>query len=543
MTNRYIIHFNPLTTIEPYGPGWQVINNATTDDIFSKANIRFQNNLVILVQYSANEQNRVLSTAHHLLDVGAEVKIFDAQHGVAYTEESLLNAPTVSNVLLEMDTEDFESLTIDTSMRPIHPAQDYDGDMYYGGCIQGQDKLVTSGGEFFPLAGAQSRGILLLQNQLSISQLRQQTVIEFITGVNNKAPDVVFAAIREYIHRHIYFTEPETYDLVAVWIMGTYIFRAFRYYPYLHLNAEKGSGKTLLMELMAPVSFNGMLLAQPAASTVIKLIDQNSATLFIDEAEGLSSGNHQILKTGFARSGIFYAGEKMYRTYSPKCFAGINAIDDVLADRAITIKMMRKTGAECIELYRENSEMRKLQQEIRDSLYLFGLRFGPAIAREYESGASDAGMLAHLSNRAYDIWAPLYRIVTSFSEGVSRAQAFTSLDKLSRLDVNRRRMRDSEENETGVLIQGLTDVLKHMQPLQVDEGIRYYDPDVLYRTMIEEEKIPHRIKRKGFSRLIKRILDIDSVPRAFRDGTKRMYAVDMVKFEEYQKRYGESSIT
>ena len=105
MTTRYIIHFNPLTTIEPYGPGWQVINNATTDDIFSKANIRFQNSLVVLVQYSANEQNRVLSTAHHMLDVGAEVKIFDAQHGVAYTEESLLNAPTVSNVLLEMDTE------------------------------------------------------------------------------------------------------------------------------------------------------------------------------------------------------------------------------------------------------------------------------------------------------------------------------------------------------------------------------------------------------------------------------------------------------
>ena len=168
--------------------------------------------------------------------------------------------------------------------------------------------------------------------------------------------------------------------------MGTYLFRAFRYFPYLHLNAEKGSGKTLLMELMAPISFNGILLTQPAASTVLKLIEQNSASLFIDEAESLSAhksaGDSQlknILRTGYARSGVSYIGDKMYRTYSPKCFAGINELDDVLADRTITVKMLRKTGAENkdLSLYRETPLMRKQQAEIRDMLYLFGLQHGP----------------------------------------------------------------------------------------------------------------------------------------------------------------------
>jgi hypothetical protein len=331
--------------------------------------------------------------------------------------------------------------------------------------------------------------------------------------------------------------------------MGTYIFRAFRYYPYLHLNAEKGSGKTLLMELMSPVSFNGILLTQPVASTVIKLIDQCSATLFIDEAEGLSErqmgGNSQlkqILKTGFARSGLYYVGETMYRTYSPKCFAGIHDLDDVLADRAITIKMMRKTGEERVELYRENPDMRKEQMLMRDRLYLFGLQHGPIIAHGYESEQPFYDRLVHLSNRAYDVWVPLYRIASVFADEDMKAGVFTALDKLSQLDGKRRKSRDAEENETGLLIQGLTDVLKSIQPLQKDEGVQYYDPDALYTAMIKEEIIPKTIKKKGFSRMIKRILEIDSVPRAFGLGTKRMYMIDTGKFGEYKKRYLDADV-
>ncbi len=468
------------------------------------------------------------------------MKIVKADSAESVNEQVLIDAPAVPYGLLDMTDTEFKSLAGNENLEFIHPAQDYNnGVMSYGAIIKGQDKLVTSAQEIFPLAVAHDKGYSLLQNQLSISHLRQETVLEFFSGGMVTQPDVVFNDIRVYIHRYIYFTDPETYDLVTVWIMGTYIFRVFRYYPYLHLNAEKGSGKTLLMELMAPVSFNGVLLAQPAASTVIKLIDKNSATLFIDEAEGLSSGNHQILKTGFARSGIFYAGEKMYRTYSPKCFAGINGIDDVLADRAITIKMIRKTDAEAMELYQENAEMRQRQMSMRDSLYLFGLQFGPAIAKNYEADTPFHVGVEQLSNRAYDVWAPLYRIASSMASIDLKAQVYGSLDKLSQRDNARRKMRDAEENETGVLLQGLIDVLREMQPLQAADGVDYYDPDVLYAAMIKEEKIPKSVKRKGFSQLMNRILEIHSVPKAFKGGTKRMYAVDIVKFEEYKKRYAD----
>jgi len=33
------------------------------------------------------------------------------------------------------------------------------------------------------------------------------------------------------------------------------MFSAFRHFPYLHLRAEKGSGKTLLMEILSAIAF------------------------------------------------------------------------------------------------------------------------------------------------------------------------------------------------------------------------------------------------------------------------------------------------
>jgi hypothetical protein len=549
MKKRYIIHFNPTQTVCPIGPGWKILNAPPDEEIFSVKKKQFEDCSVVLLIFSDHERSLIISAARELLAVASEVKIVNAVSADAIDEQQLAYAPAVPDALLDMDDEDFASLAETPTLQAIHQAQDYyDGVMFYGTINGRQDRIVTSANDYFTFAAAKMHGINLMQPQLSMSQLRRETVIKFFSGGLTITPDAIFETIRDYIRRHIYFPDPETYDLVTVWIMGTYIFRAFRYYPYLHLNAEKGSGKTLLMELMAPVSFNGILLTQPVVSTVIKLIDQSSATLFIDEAEGLSQrqsgGNSQlkqILKTGFARSGLYYVGETMYRTYSPKCFAGINELDDVLADRAVTIKMMRMTKAEGKELYRETAGMRKEQMLMRDSLYLFGLRFGPSIAMGYEAIRPEAlyDKLVHLSNRAYDVWLPLYRIVSAFKDVNVQNRAFESLDKLSQLDGARRRVRDAEENETGELLQGLTDVLKSIQPLSEDGGIQYYDPDVVYGAMIKDEKISKSVKKKGFSRLIKRILDIDSVPRAFGLGTKRMYAFDVAKFEEYKKRYSD----
>ena len=38
--------------------------------------------------------------------------------------------------------------------------------------------------------------------------------------------------------------KPEYYDIIALWIIGTYYHKSFITFPYLFLNAVKGSGKS-----------------------------------------------------------------------------------------------------------------------------------------------------------------------------------------------------------------------------------------------------------------------------------------------------------
>ena len=159
------------------------------------------------------------------------------------------------------------------------------------------------------------------------------------------------------------------------------------------------------------------------------------------------------------------------------------------------------------------------------------------IASDYESEKPNYDKLVHLTNRAYDVWVPLYLIVTCFQSEDLKNNVFNSLDKISQLDGKRRNARDIEDNETGNLVIGLLEVLKQVKPYNEVDGISYYEPDPLYSAMVREENIPKKMLRKAFSRLLKRVLEIESSPRGYGLKTKRMYAIDLKKMEEYKKRY------
>lgn len=544
---KHLIWFNPQIEIaKSILKEWTPLALPNEDIFWTEASKRFSGATVVFLQAEEEERGRIIPAARAVLEVSPDVRILRATLGTIITAEMLENAGRVPEALLDINEEDFATLSDVENVTQLHPAQDYhDSTFYYGTKIQGKDYLITSKPEMIKLIECPSRGITLIEPQLSMAGFSHSRVLDFFSGVENETPTALHTDIVSYIKRHFDFPSPETFDMLGVWIMGTYIFRAFRYFPYLHFNAEKGSGKTLLMELMSPISFNGVLMSQPSAATVLKLIEQDSATLFIDEAEGLGENRSasiqlkNILKTGFARSGIYYSGDEMYRTYSPKCFAGINNLDDVIADRTITVRLIRKIGYPTIDLYRETPQMRKLQSDLRDRLYLFGLQYGVGIAEDYSNTTKPYDKLTHLSNRAFDVWVPLYKVVAAFPEGYNRTSIFRSLEVLSNADVRRRALRDAEENETGVAIRMMDEVLTHVLPLESKDDMKYYDPDVIYDSLHRLELLPKSLQKKGLSRMLKRTLDIDSIPRAFGEGTKRMYAISTKELDSYRKRYAD----
>jgi hypothetical protein len=175
-------------------------------------------------------------------------------------------------------------------------------------------------------------------------------------------------------------------------------------------------------------------------------------------------------------------------------------------------------------------------------LYLFGLQYGVGIAEDYNSEITLYDKLPHLSNRAYDVWVPLFKIVNAFKEGDDKTRVFNSLDVLSQTDARRRVIRDAEENETGLAVAMLDDVLPHVLPLETKDDMKYYDPDVIYESLHRLDLLPKSMEKKGLSRMLKRTLDIDSIPRSFGSGTKRMYAISSTELESYRRRYADVAV-
>ncbi len=156
---------------------------------------------------------------------------------------------------------------------------------------------------------------------------------------------------------------PENYNIIALWIMGTYSHKDFPSYPYLFLNAMKGSGKTRTLKLIAFLSKDGEMLN---ALTEAVLFRENG-TLCIDEFEGLGRKGAENLKE--LLNSAYKKGTKVKRmrkvkkfdgedhvvekfdVYRPISMANIyGLVDEALKDRCITLILEKSNNENKINL-------------------------------------------------------------------------------------------------------------------------------------------------------------------------------------------------
>ncbi len=91
--------------------------------------------------------------------------------------------------------------------------------------------------------------------------------------------------------------------LIAAWIIGTYIYKELPSYPFLFLNAMKGSGKSRLLNIIKHLAWNGKVLINPTEAGIFRSAHQN--TIVLDEAENISSKEkatlRQLLNAGYKK--------------------------------------------------------------------------------------------------------------------------------------------------------------------------------------------------------------------------------------------------
>lgn len=143
--------------------------------------------------------------------------------------------------------------------------------------------------------------------------------------------------------------DEKNYSLVALWILGTYFHDSFPTFPYLFINAMRGSGKTRLLKLISKFSKNGEILNSLTEAVLFR----ENGTLCIDEFEGITRQGKESLRE--LLNSAYKQGTKVKRMkrvkvlgqeqqvveqfdiYRPVAMANIWGMEDVLGDRCITL--------------------------------------------------------------------------------------------------------------------------------------------------------------------------------------------------------------
>lgn len=168
--------------------------------------------------------------------------------------------------------------------------------------------------------------------------------------------------ISKIIDFYIDYKEEEKASLFySLYLVGTYMYRVFDYYPYIIFWGEKRSGKTKNLEIARAIAWNPLPSSHISPSSLFRMIELFQPTLLIDEADPIASEKYandlkQMLLSGFQKSFPVWRSEekskkktktflpKPFDIFSPKILAGIKGFDDVIEDRALTFVMVRSTG-------------------------------------------------------------------------------------------------------------------------------------------------------------------------------------------------------
>jgi len=192
-----------------------------------------------------------------------------------------------------------------------------------------------------------------------------------------KCYHMIIEVLKEYCELH-----PDYYSLVALWIIGTYCHDSFSTFPFLFINAMRGSGKTRLLKLIAAMSKDADIQANISEAVLFRTA--KGRTIVLDEFEHIGSkekGTLRELLNAAYKKGLKVKRMKRHKTimgeeqvveefdlYTPICMANIWGMDEVLGDRCVTMTL-EKSSDKRITKKLEDFDNYTTIQDIKRTLY------------------------------------------------------------------------------------------------------------------------------------------------------------------------------
>ncbi|MBM4322974.1 MAG: DUF3854 domain-containing protein [Deltaproteobacteria bacterium] len=417
-----------------------------------------------------------------------------------------------------------------------YSAQNFIDDVLsFGAIIGGERLLVQSNGEILFEDGESFRF-----NRTSITA---EAVRRYRAGDDVIGADLI-NRIQGLLIDHVVFKDDRLPTLLAVWIVGTYFYKIFRFYGYIWVNSPvKRCAKSLVLEIISLIAFNSTTrLVNPSSSFLFREVDRNDRTLVIDEVESLGAGDkEQKAEIMGLLNGGFQSGSQVprmesknkefvvayFNAYSPKALAGIKTIVDTIEDRSFKIPMIRKKRTEKVKRFNLRA-LDSFIEKIKEDCFVWALRYAGDVSEVYREGLDWKGT-ENLDDRMRDILEPLLSIAAVVDTQAGGGELAKTLISVSK-DIGRGR----EDQEA--LNGSVPAVVSVMKSLVDGADEKFVSADELFGKFKEDEDLGWIESKRGLAFFLAK-LELPRIRKGSGKETVRGYKVQRAWIDDLEQRY------
>ena len=416
-----------------------------------------------------------------------------------------------------------------------------DGVLSFGAILGKERALVQSDGQIILADGSSGDSFRFKRSTLTAEAIKRFRAGEDVDGRE------LLNRIQTLFSDHVFFKDHRIPLLFAIWVIGTYMFKCFRFFGYLWINSfVKRCGKSLLLDIFSHLCFNATSrLVDPSSSFLFREADRNDGTLILDEIESLGGADKDqkselisLLNAGFQRGSQAPRMESKNRefvvtyfnAYCPKALAGIKAVVDTIEDRAFKIPMVRKTKSEVVKRF----NLRALDshiEKIREDCFIFALRYASDVSEVYDEMTELKGT-ENLDDRLKDILEPLLSIASVIDAQADDKTMYT-VKTLTDLARDMGRGREDQESLNG----SIPAVVSLMQAIidGVEEG--FIPTDDLFTKFRADEDLNFIESKRSLAFYLAKLGLHRAPPKKIDGKTMRGYSITRKWLDDLGKRY------
>lgn len=347
--------------------------------------------------------------------------------------------------------------------------------------IKGIDKLPLLLNELIKFSKEIIKEDVLLIDGVGVKVKREIEEVEKIEEIEDfdisEKMQECFRTIKEILKKYCDLEE-RYYPLIALWIIGTYAHDEFETFPYLFINATKGSGKTRLLKLIAELSNKGRILGSLTEAVLFRTA--KGRTFCIDEFEQIGSKEkgalRELLNSAYKKGMIIERSAKKkgidgesweieeFDVYTSVVMANIWGMENVLEDRCLTIILEKSDNKKIIKLIENfkkdkaiilmKETLEKIQNKLITSIAEREISLDWNIFVEGNTSKANTQELrlfkmiddAGIDGRNLELFIPLYLLAYEIEESV-----LSEIIEISKDIIKEKNEEDYHENKDKIL--------------------------------------------------------------------------------------------